>query len=177
MEINFKKEWFESGYYVYVIEIKYNKKFFYYVGQTGDRKHKAARSPFYRLMAHYNPYNRKGTDSQLVNGLLRENIIVKTKKGSVRCKVEDEILNGNLIIKTKFIKIFDFDTSDTKERHKEKRIFVENIEQALINNFLESKKRLINDENKIGSKTDLDEKAMKRANQIFKKYSYSGRKN
>lgn len=47
MEIEFNSEWFKSGYYVYVLSISHMEKgMFYYIGQTGDRKHIAAHHLF-----------------------------------------------------------------------------------------------------------------------------------
>lgn len=81
-QITFDSDWFRSGYYVYVVKIEHYKKgTFYYIGQTGDRHHVAARSPFYRLMGHFNPYIIKnGTDSQLIKGLLKLGLIETPEK-------------------------------------------------------------------------------------------------
>ena len=130
MEIIFKPEWFQSAYYVYVLTIEHNdKQTYYYVGQTGDRNHKSARSPFYRLMGHYNTYNfTKGTDAQLVKGLFNNNLIKQPEDKSKRVCVEEAIKSGAIKITAKYFKIADFGELEHKSCVK----MVEEIELKLI---------------------------------------------
>jgi len=169
LEINFDSEWFQSGYYVYVISITHvSKGNYYYVGQTGDRKHVSARSPFYRLMGHFNPYNLKnGTDSQLIKGLINNNLIeLPSDNKSTRICIEEAIQNKSIIINPTYFKISDFDKAD----HSSKRENVEEIESALIKLFSDKKLRLFNNPTKIGSQKNVSNtESIKKAKNIFDK--------
>ncbi|WP_192878010.1 hypothetical protein [Arenibacter catalasegens] len=148
-EISFSPDWYGSGYYVYVLKVVHNEKgTFYYIGQTGDRHFSAARSPFYRLMAHFNPYNSKATDAQLRNGLIAHGLIEEpTKDKKTRVCMEEAISSGALQISSVFYKILEFNG----ENHKQNRKHVEAVETALINLF--DKKNLFNNLEKIGHHT------------------------
>ena len=112
--INFNPEWYQSAYYVHVLTIVHKTKgAYYYVGQTGDRKHVSARSPFYRLMGHFNTYNfSKSTDAQLVKGLFANNLIKEDEGQSKRVCVEEAIVNKTITIQAKYFKLNDFDSLD-----------------------------------------------------------------
>lgn len=167
MEISFNSEWFKSGYYVYVITIVHKTKGnYYYIGQTGDRKHTAARSPFYRLMGHFNPYNiKKGTDMQLVAGLIKYGLIEKPcELKNARICIEEAIESESIKIKADYYTISDFDSTN----HKVKRIFAEEVELALINNFRNADLKLFNDFNKIGDRKVIkNQDAINIAERIF----------
>lgn len=167
MEISFNADWFKSGYYIYILTIEHKEKgIFYYVGQTGDRKHVAARSPFYRLMGHFNTYNIKsGTDNQLVKGLIDNNLIdERTADKNTRICVEEAIQSGTVTIKAHYYAISDFDSAN----HKAKRIFVEEVELALITNFKKVGAKLFNNEAKIGDNKEVTNKeAIALAAKIF----------
>jgi hypothetical protein len=156
LEINFNSEWFQSGYYVYVISITHNTKgIFYYIGQTGDRNNKSARSPFYRLMGHFNTYGveNPGTDAQLVKGLLNNNLIeTPSESKKARICIEEAIHNKSIVINAYYLKITDFDNID----HHSKRQNVEEIELALINKFCDNKLRIFNDMSKIGTQKQVN---------------------
>ncbi|MDD3877840.1 MAG: hypothetical protein PHT69_14560 [Bacteroidales bacterium] len=167
MVINFNSEWFQSGYYVYVLTIVHIAKgTYYYVGQTGDRNHTSARSPFYRLMGHFNTYNlRSGTDAQLVSGLIKNDLIEKPSENKKARKcVEEAIVNKTIIITANYFSISDFNSIE----HSSKRKTVEEIELSLINNFRLAKLNLFNDLNKIGdNKTSTNLEAIRKAKNIF----------
>lgn len=148
MHIRFDANWFKANYYVYVIVVKHNNQSYYYVGQTGDRKYTAARSPFYRLWGHYNPYNsKKGTDSQLIKNLFSKGIL-KDKNGCSRRQIIDEAIYHKIIsIDTHFYPIAVLETT-AKNDHLQKRIQTESVEAALINLF--DKEYLFNNLEKIG---------------------------
>lgn len=173
MEISFNSEWFKSGYYVYVLTVEHKTKgIFYYIGQTGDRKHVAARSPFYRLMGHFNPYNiKKGTDVQLVNGLINHKLIDEPSiDKNARICIEEAIESKLIKIKANYYSISDFDSTN----HKTKRVFVEEVELALINNFRKAGAKLFNNEDKIGDNKDITNKeAIDLAAKILKKCQLS----
>src|SRR5690606_15610690 len=103
----------------------------------------------YRLMGHFNTYNlSKGTDSQLVQGLLKNNLIeIPSDNKNARICVEEAVVNKTVEITTNFYNVSDFDKSD----HVLKRKIVEEIESALIILFLDKKLRLFNDSKKIGA--------------------------
>jgi hypothetical protein len=161
--IVFNSEWYQSGYFVYVITIHHKTEgTYYYVGQTGDRNHNSARSPFYRLMAHFRPY--KSTDNQLVTGLVANSLIIPTEEKSIRVCIEDAIFNQEIEIKADYFKIEEFDNVE----HKTKTKFVEEIEQEVINFFIFKKKKLFNDSNKIGSRKIVsNEEAKSKALEII----------
>jgi hypothetical protein len=169
MEIRFNSEWFQSGYYVYVISITHiSKGIFYYIGQTGDRNNKSARSPFYRLMGHYNTYGRNnfGTDAQLVKGLVSNGLIeMPSDNKKARICIEEAIVNKTVAINADFFNISDFNITD----HDAKRKNVEEIEAALIKIFSNNKLKLFNDPTKIGAQTIVSNtESIEQANKIFK---------
>lgn len=138
-EIVFDAEWFQSGYFVYVLTIKHQTEgMFYYIGQTGDRNHEAARSPFYRLMGHYSPY--RGTDAQLVNGIFENKLVIEVEGKSKRVCLEEAFCNKTIEVKANYFNVLKFDNSD----HIDKRKLVENVEQLVIANFAKENKKLFN---------------------------------
>jgi hypothetical protein len=136
LQLNYNSEWFTSRYYVYIIKIEVSKDVYYYVGQTGDRHFVAARSPFYRLWGHFNPYNlKKGTDSQLMRNLFQRKIFQKIDGHSNRLTIDRALAKKDAIIKAQFYPIFDFEDDNTQTitmSHKDKRVFVEQIEKGVI---------------------------------------------
>lgn len=162
IEISFKSEWFQSCYSVYVLTIKHKENEYYYIGQTGDRKHLSARSPFYRLMGHYSPY--QGTDTQLVKGLLKYKLIHKPEGKSLRVCLEDAFYNKQITVKADYFKIIDFDEME----HPDKRKFVEKVEQLLIDHFRRNGKKLFNDVSESLIEKAKDKDAMKIFNKIIK---------
>jgi len=84
IEICLKPEWFKMGYYVYVVVIKSKGGMYFYVGMTGDRKHKIARSPFYRMSGHF--MLGKSTQNQIIKGL--KNFQKKKITSDSLCKME-----------------------------------------------------------------------------------------
>ncbi len=66
--INIQPEWFKMGYYVYLVVMDYKGKKFFYIGVTGDRKYKVARSPFYRMGGHFSQLT-SSTQNQLIQGI------------------------------------------------------------------------------------------------------------
>ncbi|SFF95641.1 hypothetical protein SAMN04488033_11661 [Salegentibacter agarivorans] len=166
LQINFDGSWFQSRYYVYVITVVHNLKTFYYIGQTGDRKYTAARSPFYRLWGHFNPYNSKsGTDSQLIKALFKKGILEKIKGISKRQIIDKALFEKKILIATSFYPIEEFINDETIE-HKRKRKVAESIETALINMF--EADILFNDLNKIGhANVKITEEDLQMAQIIF----------
>jgi hypothetical protein len=169
--IEFNAEWFQSGYFVYVISVKHNNTdTYYYIGQTGDRFHQSARSPFYRLWGHYNPYNQKsGTDAQLFKGILK--LLPNNDEVSNRIKVEKAINSKEIEIKADYFKIKDFTEEIGEKEHKQNRLLTENIETILIKKINEIS-TVLNDTSKIrSSKKPTNEEANKIANEIFEKFA------
>lgn len=170
LELNYNSEWFASGYYVYVIKIEVGKDIFYYVGQTGDRHFIAARSPFYRLWGHFNPYNlKKGTDSQLMSNLFKRKIFCRKDGESNRLTIDRALAKKDAIISAQFYPIEDFvndNTQISKDSHKQKRVFVEEIEKGVIEGL--GYQVVFNDVNKKGfQKIMVSPKARKISNQIL----------
>lgn len=171
LEINYKPEWFQSGYYVYILTIKHKTRGkYFYIGQTGDRNHSAARSPFYRLMGHFNTYNfkNKGTDAQLIKGLVNYLLITTNNGKSVRQNVEDSLANGLISITANYFKIADF----TGDSHNKNRMRTEEIEISLLKMFNNANLNLFNDPEKIGDKKKIEslKEFHPEAIKIFKAY-------
>lgn len=125
IEIKIDKNWLTSGYYVYVVSIVYDNQTYFYIGQTGDNYHQKARAPLYRIGGHF----AKGTST--------ENQIIKYFKTKIlaneniaNSEMETRLLEAN--ISYKFWKIEDFDTSDSPDAHKNKRMKVQAVEHFLI---------------------------------------------
>lgn len=155
-EIEFCSTWYQSGYHVYVITIEHIAKgFYYYVGQTGDRNYRAARSPFYRLIQHFNPYNKKATDAQLRNGLINFDLIESpSEQKNIRICMEEGISNKTVKIKSVFYRLSEYDG----EKHIVSRKHAEAVEVALINHMLKNRLQLFNDPNKKGDKNIIPTK-------------------
>ncbi|MDO9187595.1 MAG: hypothetical protein Q7W13_16410 [Bacteroidia bacterium] len=167
MEINYNSEWFESGYYVYVLIIEHHKKGrYYYVGMTGDRNHISARSPFYRMMGHFNTYNLNNSshDSQLVAGLRDKKLIdIPQGKENIRVCVERAITNKIIEVRAKFNKIRDFDP----ENHKVNRIYLESVELNLIKIFEDNELEIFNKDTEITDYQKNNKEALIKAKEIF----------
>lgn len=166
MKIEFNSEWFQSGYFVYVLVIEHkDNPTFYYIGQTGDRNHHSARSPFYRLMGHFNPYNLKtGTDAQLVKGLIKHKLIEVSEGESVRVAIERAISSNEIKITAHYFKIFDFDSED----HKKRRNHTEDIETCLIQMFCKTSTTCVFNEKESRNDTARqNKKAIDMAEQIY----------
>lgn len=164
INFEFSSEWFKSAYYVYVLMVQHKTKgFFFYIGQTGDKKYTSARSPFYRLWGHFNPYNSKsGTDNQIIKGLLKYGLIIKEDKQSLRYVIDKAFENNDISFSAKYFKIFDFDNKG----HKSKRLEVEMIEKHLIYLFDFNNERVFN------TVETIDEIAVnKKALEIFSLYN------
>lgn len=129
INFHYTPEWFASGYYVYIITVWHEGDYRYYIGQTGDRNHLSARSPFYRLWGHFNPY--KSADGQLFQSL-KEILRVDTRKISNRVKVESSIASGIISIKADYFKIFDLPEQLTRAEHTQMRKHVEDVESLII---------------------------------------------
>lgn len=159
VQIKFNTSWFQTAYYVYVITvIKANKPVFYYVGQTGDRKHITARSPFYRLTSHFRPYN--GTDSQLANEIFKSGLLQELNYENNGYGLEQAFHKKELEIKADYFKLLDFDGNN----HSINRQFSEEVEQLIIRQIPEDK--LVN---KITKKKIENSEAEIMAKQIIKK--------
>lgn len=166
LQINFNASWFKSRYYVYVITVVHGHKIYYYVGQTGDRKYTTARSPFYRLWGHFNPYNSKsGTDSQLIKALFKKGILEDVKGVSKRQIIDKALFEKKISITTSFYPIEEFINNETIE-HKRKRKAAEAVETALINMF--EANSIFNDVNKIGhANVKITQEDFRMAHTIF----------
>jgi hypothetical protein len=114
-------EWFQNGYYVYVVVINHREKRYYYIGMTGDRKHLVARSPFYRMSGHF--MLSKSTQNQIIKGI--KNIL------GIDIKVNTDMLcEMNIAYYAWLIKPFIKQPSESD--HHTNREIGEKIESALI---------------------------------------------
>lgn len=60
-----------SGFSLYVLEIIYLQKKYFYIGITGDPVYESARSAFYRLSGHLEYKNKRSTQNQLYKALTK----------------------------------------------------------------------------------------------------------
>lgn len=58
-----------SGFSIYVLEIRYLRKKYFYIGITGDPVYESARSAFYRLSGHLEYKNKRSSQNQLYKAL------------------------------------------------------------------------------------------------------------
>jgi hypothetical protein len=114
-------EWFQNGYYVYVVVLTYKRKNYFYIGMTGDRKHTVARSPFYRMGGHF--MLGTSTQNQIIKGIENKLGIVVKDDSDILCKMN--ITYYAWLINPYFKNI-------SKEEHHRKRDIGEKIESALI---------------------------------------------
>ena len=126
------EEQLRSMYSIYIIVLKSEHGKYFYIGQTGDRAHITARSPFYRLSGHLGKQNRS-TENQIYKGIMDKILKIKFDENTYE-KVEDYFKKSQLTMYT--FPIFDYQYNTTKEKHTEKRQNVEEIESKLINEFL-----------------------------------------
>lgn len=135
--IKLEPEWFKSGYYVYVVVIKYEENNYYYIGMTGDRNHIVARSPFYRMSGHF--MLGQSTQNQIIKGIERK-LEINVKEDS------DLLCQMNIVYYAWLINPYEKDISE-KEHHS-KRNIGEKIESALIAKCIdEFKEKYIFNEN------------------------------
>jgi hypothetical protein len=117
--IELQPEWFKMGYYVYIVLIQYKSKKYFYIGMTGDRKYKTARSPFYRMGGHFSQL-KSSTQNQIIKGLQNKLSIDD---------VETALPNMRFTYYSYLIDLFD--RKDTSTHHV-KRKRAEQIESSLI---------------------------------------------
>jgi hypothetical protein len=136
------KEQLKSMYSIYIIVLKNGDNKYFYIGQTGDRNHISARSPFLRLTGHLDK-QKASTQNQIYKGIM-ENILKINYNENTYENVEYYFSNLQLTMYT--FPIYDFYYKSTIKDHTEKRQKVENIESILINDFIEKygKDRIIN---------------------------------
>lgn len=149
-----------SAYGVYLVLIKDKETTYCYIGQTGDAKYIAARSPFYRIAAHLG--YAKNTQNQVYEGL-KKAIKLSTKK-----EMENWLVDKTIDIH--FFKTDDFefmiDTPANKQTHTYKRRRTLVLESALLQVLKEKNGLNLLNQNHMPYK-DF-EKAVPRANEIMK---------
>lgn len=164
VRIRYDSKWFEPGYYVYVIRVHHKTKgTFYYAGQTGDRNHVSARSPFYRMNGHFIPYE-SATDNQMFKGLLNKKLIKPKKDERNRVCLERAVSSGTLIIETDFFLISPIGVAD----HTSMRKSVEELEKAICYLLNEKGVNLLNSKfSNQGVNHNCSDDVMQRAKKIF----------
>jgi hypothetical protein len=121
IQIKIENNWLQSGYFVYVAVIEYEKKKYMYIGQTGDSYHPTARGPLYRISGHF--IKSTSDQNQIIQGI-KKHII-----GDVNASNEalEEIL-CKAVINYKFWKISDYAfnaPADVRERKRKATQFIE----------------------------------------------------
>lgn len=123
IEIN--PEWFRHAYYVYFVTLLGDDRKMVYVGMTGDRKHRIARSPFYRMAGHFNQLSAS-TENQIIKGIRSAyNIDDQDQTGLVK-KLE------RLKITYHAYPLSPFEFGVSKEIHKAYRQQAERVESWLM---------------------------------------------
>jgi len=129
------KEQFRNLYSIYIVEIE-SKGFdkYFYIGQTGDRAHKSARPPFYRLSGHLNT-QEKSTENQIYKGIVEQILKLNwEKKDEVKEKANNFLINS--IITMTVYPIFEYKYNIESNLHKENRRKVEEIENLLLLRYI-----------------------------------------
>jgi len=157
------KEHLKSMYSIYVIVLNNNMEKYYYIGQTGDRKHLSARSPFYRLTGHLDK-QESSTQNQIYKGIMEKILKIKYDKNTYE-NVENYF--ENLQLKMYNFPIFEFNYNATNEEHTEKRQIVEVIENILLNELAKiiGKNKIIN--KKYSSIITIDENINEKVKNIL----------
>jgi hypothetical protein len=129
------KKQFKNSYSIYIIEIEYNRiNKYFYIGQTGDRNHKSARPPFFRLSGHLNT-QEKSTENQIYKGIVEQILKLDwNNKEDLRIKVNNFLINS--IITMTVFPIFDYNYEIDVNLHKSNRKIVEEIENLLISEYI-----------------------------------------
>ena len=109
LELNFNGELLQRGFWLYVWEIQTPKKYFYYVGRTGDSSSINAQSPFNR-MGHHLGFNK--------SNMLRRHLEGKN--------IDPEICLFRLIAHGPILK-----EANTKDEHRKRRDITAAMEKAL----------------------------------------------
>ena len=126
VEMKLKSEWFRHAYYVYlvsVVDAREGRRFIY-VGQTGDRAHLMARSPFYRMSGHFQ--QGRSTQNQVVKGLRDRYEIDDLDQKRLVAKLLD------MDIAYRAYPLAEFEFGVSREKHQELRRCTERVETALI---------------------------------------------
>jgi hypothetical protein len=131
-------ECFRCAYTVYIIEIKHNQNgSFYYIGQTGDKKYKSARAPFYRLAGHLNEQN-KSTENQVYKGIVYKILKMdwsNENKEFIKNKVNEYLIQTT--IKMSIYQYKDFNSNITIENHQKNVKEINEVENELILKLIE----------------------------------------
>lgn len=123
--IKLEKEWFRHAYYVYFVSIVKDENKMLYIGMTGDRKHKTARSPFYRMAGHFSQLS-SSSENQVIKGLRKIYNIDTTNQQELV-----ELLESCQIIYHAY-PLSEFKFNIDKSEHTERRRFAEKVESFLI---------------------------------------------
>lgn len=129
--IKIEPQWFEMGYYVYIVNIKHKGRSYNYIGATGSKRCEIARSPFYRMSGHFSMRD----DSQ-------ENQVKKYLMSELKIENDFDFQKELLKMDIRYYmyKIDDFDKKD----HVAKREKAEKIESWIIKEFREKKLHVFN---------------------------------
>ena len=102
MVFTLEGKYFQRQYLLYIVEIAHGNDKYYYIGQTGDKKHTTARPVFRRLAAHLEDTGRS-TQNQVYRYLAVEVLgIADAKKkdsafdGKIRQAVEDYLVGSTI---------------------------------------------------------------------------------
>lgn len=142
---------FKPSYIIYIIRVSsVDGGNYFYVGQTGDRKHITARPPFRRLAGHLDEIN-KSTQNQLYKGILEKILNIHVPKEEKYTKEIKRKVSGFLEesgIEMFVVSVKEFPKDIKEKEHKENVRHVEDIEKNVIKKFVE----------KFGSKCLLNKK-------------------
>jgi hypothetical protein len=126
---------FQSGYAVYVVEIKHlsTGAQYFYIGQTGDANHHTARSPFYRMSGHFE-YGQS-TQNQIFKALCKVLSVDEKADGEVKREAVEKLLIQSSVTYHVF-RLFDFSYEyEDYDQHHRYRHSTLVVETALLHRF------------------------------------------
>ena len=129
--IELDPSWFKHAYYVYLVAIERVEGNLLYIGMTGDRKHKMARSPFYRMAGHFKL--TQSTENQIVKGLRKHYGVADDEQE----RLVEILVSSKIAYYAYPLAKFSFDIVEAD--HKELRRRGERIESSLIRRFVNEK--------------------------------------
>lgn len=122
-----------DGFSVYLVEIAYKGENYYYVGMTGDGHYRSARAGFYRLAGHLEYQNKRSTQNQLLNGLM------KITKSDTRNELNGRISEAQILFHHFALDGFKYNETrklaKQDEAYRRQRRKVLDLEKALIHDL------------------------------------------
>lgn len=166
---------FAQAYLIYIIEVRHlDHEAHYYVGQTGDRNHRTARTAFRRLGAHFSDQGHS-TENQLYRAIVSKILgLDKPLPGKFNADIKSQVSN---FLKASTIEMHafplrEFQDDCTPELHKENREFIEGVENEIIHQLITK----FGDSNVLNKRLYRPEKVSKYINIVDEIFAIAGLK-